>query len=613
MSRVATVFAAILIVASAVKAAPTTLPVQGRVIGADGKAPAGAKAWVVTGDTPDTVTYTPINIDSAGRYRGNASEEAALVIDAPGHGLFVRGLSPQPGKSVEDVRLDAATKLRVTVLDPQGQPAPKITVHLLPFPAVKPLIGPKTPAELRSRLIQTSDENGVCTFEQVRQGMPVSFEIKDDRYAMPDLSETLPIGQQEEAAGALQLRLGGRMTGSVRMADSGRGVPGVVIRATPIPTATSGTRTRPPTLHALTDPEGLFELNQLLPLTYTLAAEPPQAMNGEYAAHGMAIAGVVSGVTLEGQTLSVVRAGTARGNVTRRSDGQPIASAQVIASEEVLLAVPAAGRGITMRVPSARTSTAVDGTFQLHLPPGVFNISSTSSRMQGVEIQEGRAVEVKLVSSPPTLIRPPGPLTVRGRVLDSRGNRIPGVVVRAAATDSEGLSQGKSDDKGEFVIEGVHRNSELYPVSDIWTSVQPVRVEDNQGPFDVVVHEDQFASARVTVLDEAGNPVTGAQIRLVTYHGGTRLSGLWDEPLGPGATWTYRWLPPHRQIEVFAVSPVHSQVIARATLEAGKQAEIVVRLPSGTGRGVPRRGPTGVFGGAPPGGNPEGGRRGAGE
>ena len=108
--------------------------------------------------------------------------------------------------------------------------------------------------------------------------------------------------------------------------------------------------------------------------------------------------------------------------------------------------------------------------------------------------------------------------TITGVVEDTYGEPLPGIEVFAGAEIVPGVvailhSAGRSDENGEFTLEGVGESGQVVAAArrsrhEAWSTTVAA------DPTDVLVELGATLSLAVEVTDDAGEPVTGARIRL---------------------------------------------------------------------------------------------------
>jgi carboxypeptidase family protein len=203
---------------------------------------------------------------------------------------------------------------------------------------------------------------------------------------------------------------------------------------------------------------------------------------------------------------------TIAGVVVDRDTEQPIARAYVFAAS----AKPEAGT-----VGGSRAETGEDGRFQIDLEPGDYKVSAGAENYGRAEsevtVGSSGAGEVRLALS--------RGLTLSGRVIDTRGNGVPGLNVSAQAKgpdggmDSAGFASTLPD--GSFQMGGLkdvpHR---VVASSDV--GFFATREGVSPGDKDVVLTLRPGGRVMVQVVDAEGRPVEGAWTSAVEYGMGFR-------------------------------------------------------------------------------------------
>jgi protocatechuate 3,4-dioxygenase beta subunit len=203
---------------------------------------------------------------------------------------------------------------------------------------------------------------------------------------------------------------------------------------------------------------------------------------------------------------------TLAGVVVDRETEQPIARAHVSASP----AKPEAGA-----MGGSRAETGEDGRFQIDLEPGDYKVNAGAENYgradTEVTVGGAGADEVRLALS--------RGLTLSGRVIDTRGNGVPGLNVSAQAKGPDGETSSASFvttlPDGSFQMGGLkdvpHR---VVASSDV--GLFATREGVSPGDKDVVLTLRPGGRVMVQVVDAEGRPVEGAWATAVEFGMGFR-------------------------------------------------------------------------------------------
>lgn len=192
-------------------------------------------------------------------------------------------------------------------------------------------------------------------------------------------------------------------------------------------------------------------------------------------------------------------------------EGKPIVEAVVTASREG--AAPSTGFG-------GRNSavTASDGTFRFEgIDPGTWNVAANAPGYRN-----GNAPPVSVAedgSSSPVEIRLEKGRSIRGRVVDGRGQGIAQAMVLVApagSTHADGMP-ASTDINGTFLITAPADGPvDLAAYASGYAPARATGVlPDSGGGSEVLLQAGAGASVRVTVVDADGRPVAGARIDCV--------------------------------------------------------------------------------------------------
>lgn len=177
---------------------------------------------------------------------------------------------------------------------------------------------------------------------------------------------------------------------------------------------------------------------------------------------------------------------------------------------------------------------------------------------------------------------------LRGRVVDADGAPAPGAVVRASV-GGRGFRgrrprQTYADDDGKFELEGLPKAamSVVALHESASSETQAVNTEDKAEATSLVLKLALTGRIAGTVIDSAGEPVDGAQVRLMPdFRAGAgrrfnrqefRLRGISTELTDPGGNFEFRGLSdmPYR----VSASPPGSQRRGRGPMSGGEEASV---------------------------------------
>ncbi len=257
-----------------------------------------------------------------------------------------------------------------------------------------------------------------------------------------------------------------------------------------------------------TDADGRFAFANLRPGVYTLTTASPAYLPAQVKLE------LGEGEARADFAVKLVAGGSIAG-VVLDDTGKPVAGLKVGAER-----ARAMGAGIQVRTTSSAEATETDaaGRFQLRgLDPGVVNVSAwgkghARASLDGVAVGTG-----DLVLRAPRLGR------IRGVVVDGDGAPVVGSAVVANNEDAgiagmrlPGISEVKTDAKGEFVLEEVAPGTNTVVVTGEHRRLEsgPLTVVAGDTLAGVRLVAQRGATLVVSVVDAAGQPVADAKVEL---------------------------------------------------------------------------------------------------
>jgi hypothetical protein len=514
-------------------ARPAVMP---RVLDPDGKAVAGATVSFVEFDRQAPLgqvitTTTTTAADGSFRLlpsRAPAGDDAPgartqhLMIEAAGFGLTSASIDPD---NPRDVRLNAATELRIRLLGPDGKPVagvrvgPRILVARAAgtrFPAWSLLI----PDGAQGRLARASDGNGRLVLPGLPRGASVQLNVLDDeRFAQLTYADAVPLAAAAVTdAEPIRLRPGATIAGRLAYADTGKPAAGAVIHAQGVDlTDTRGWGS------AATGADGSYRITRLGPGTYNLYVMLPEPLEKDWAVAAREKVAVGVGAQLRGEDLKLVKGGLLTGKVidARTKIGLPGLSVGLHGP-----ARPRSSAGIQS------TRTDAEGAFKIRVPPGSQYVYLAQSPPDGylqppnqggkdVEVPDGETIAVAVELSPD------GRPGVAGRVLRPDGKPGAGATVFADPGQQQQRVGGAFDDTrwtrsaadGRFRFAGVAPGARLRARLGDAQTASAVEVKGGEQDLTLRLRDNTRASLLVTVKDANGNPVPGARIQLLVKTG----------------------------------------------------------------------------------------------
>ena len=133
------------------------------------------------------------------------------------------------------------------------------------------------PDEVAKRMAVRTDAQGICVFRGLPRASRVRFDDDDDRYALMDYNEVVPLERQGVIeAGPIHLMAAATITGSLIYSDTNKPAGGLGVYAQSIANTGSGT--------GRSDAKGNFSINRLKPSRYVVAIQPDDDRLGDWTA-----------------------------------------------------------------------------------------------------------------------------------------------------------------------------------------------------------------------------------------------------------------------------------------------------------------------------------------
>lgn len=279
-----------------------------------------------------------------------------------------------------------------------------------------------------------------------------------------------------------------------------------------------------------------------------------------------------------------------------RDDSLLAVSLQMMGGEgHLILEPPGWVRSAIRRFPLPTTTSKADGTFRLEgvalaqviagvdkaglvgWNTGPIDLSGGAHDVGDVVLKRGR--------------------TVRGVVEDSSGDAVAGVEVFAGAELVPGVvamlqPAGVTNEDGEFRLEGVREEGAIVATArrsraEAWSTTVSPRVEG------VLIELETLVQLTVLVKNEAGEPLSGADLRLAPARDPDQSFGFFDVasflPRPPSPTGTFTEVEPGRYVNsrlgagTYEVS-ARAQGYAPGFVEArcnGETHEVALTMPAG--------------------------------
>lgn len=472
-----------------------------KVIGLDGGPAVNAKVIVIHRniDNSEPVITTIGNTGSLGVFSGSAVipkhwsrvSVATLVLGKEPEVAFAaktREIDRVP-LAHPDITLSAATTLKTRIFGADGQPIPNVRLRVAEIAPDEPGSGPlpnSTPVPvLPDRTWSAvSDSDGRCVIEGVPPGLRFYLTHDDPSISQPYgqmeiyISSKTPISDGDEYE--LHLVKPGSLSGRILLPD---GTPASHVEfniTEPDPYKTSYRAA------AWTNEDGWFHFPSVPPSNYRTYIELLPPLEVEWIS----------------KELSPVEIGDESPTI--------LPDIKLVKAAEV-----------TAEIVNAVTGETVEAPLIVRLPPGSHEISYLSQRrlpagyLEGsytkqVDVKEGERKQIAFKLNPIT-----ADYLIIGSVIDEHGAPVPDAAVALFAR-GWGMSESvKTGPDGKFrIAQSDHLKGGAAIATNGVDSVSERVMAEPGVAITLVLKKAGFAKVRGTILDEAGNPVRKAALRL---------------------------------------------------------------------------------------------------
>ncbi len=521
-----------------------------------GKPAAGCPVYLILnarGKNLDESRYTLCGqavTDKAGRFTLNSTtprpRKGLLIVLAWRQGAAI-GLGSVPPESDEPVEIDLhrVRKVRGAVKDSAGKPVAGAIITpervTLQSETAGPLywLGTVLPAPLGKLWVVRSDAKGEYLLTQAPVKGNLSLQVRRTGY---NRGSTY-LDARAPAPQPIILHRRTRIRGRLRLSDPAMPVEGVhVVAQQEYARATGRVKAG-----------GIFEIDHVRPGALTLSVFVPGTSEWQPSAH-MAVM-VPEGKTLEGLVLPVeaVRGVRVTGRIVDEETGKGIPDLWV--STE-------AGAG---------QSTDAEGKYSFYARPGRVAVTLFRSTLQPANYflseerlqRSGTGVPGESLDLEEIRLRKGRTVTVR--VVDAAGKPLKGALVRneASVTPWDDMPLA-TNAHGEGVLLGLAPDASLRLSARTGSGYSlpvPVDLKTLSGPVTLVVKPEIATYLEGRVVDDAGKPVRGANVRVSAMYG---RWGDYPATLKTDAEGRFRSeaLPPEAEYSVKVQAPRHRTMMS---------------------------------------------------
>ena len=509
-----------LLVAGILRAQPQDAPAlaappivaSGLVLRPDGAPVAHAEVWLVvpedSGMRRRRLATTTTN--DGGFYelraelpRPDAESRLQVIILPPDFGATAAWV---PYGGFAETRVMPAATVKITVLDPDGRPAPDVRLRPARLSAPDGAVLFPDMIDDDDPLWHTTDDKGQLTIQGLPEMSVFTLAVGDPRYAArlgfgldpggPDGSIFIRPGAERQTAPPLRLRPAGSISGRVVYSEAGEPAAGI-----PVEIRRAGWAV--PLAVVLSGHDGTYRVGQLAADRYNILVRASDEFLRSWTYEELDNVTLMPGQDLAGQDLKLVRGAAIAGKVLTADTREPVAGVSVL--------VQGSPYG---RRPDRRwdLATGEDGGYLLRVPPGEYVVSlrpfAPSQWVNPKTLVVVTAEDGATAAADFELPRNTAPF-VRGVVVGPDGQ--PARQARVSISSRVGISSGQTDGEGRFAVrlpvaEGGTLTASL---EGAWPSVgvpvrggEDLRVELRPAPA--------VAYLVGMVNDEQGLPIAGA-------------------------------------------------------------------------------------------------------
>lgn len=513
-----------------VLAAPREQMIPISVLSPAGRPVAGAQVFWDYSQANGSPQQDVFTTDAQGRFQfpigrvrrsGGAVYQTLLIADAPGFGPTRYDMTPPRKARREVIRLRQATKLRLQVLAPGGQPVSNSAVRVarLGYGASSWV---RMPREILSRYQGRTDARGRVQMSGLPQGMLAELALGDERFA-PLSTEDNVLLSGATVSRVLRLQSPAVVLGRVTLGTTGQPVAGSRVLARRINRAeAAGNVVGRDSAIASTqaDAQGRYVLSGLRPGRYVMWTWPSDKIRRDWVS-------VNPEVTLrEGAAqivnFTLIKGALIEGRVVSARTGQPIArqTMGLLDAEENYQYTDSKGDG-------SFRFRAVGGKQHLWVhanaaspPPGY---ALPAKDKFDFSVANGAAYRITIRLPHATIAR-----AIRGQVLGEGGAPVANAQVNVEGLGGMGdysrRAQLKADAQGRFTVDA---KIAVRPVR-LWAQAGALRsargtVAIGGDSVTLRVGEKNEVAVGARVLSEGGQPLPGIEVELMSLFGNVAL------------------------------------------------------------------------------------------
>lgn len=505
--------------AQAVQAVAKPPSYAGRILTPDGKPATGAEVILLDLTHPgDRQQIAATRADDDGTFAfhdvQSPTQAPRLTFVARAPGLAPTASSVFPGADAEnEFALSPASTVRVTFLDPDGEPVPNLRVT--PTMAIaRGAGGPSIvyfPPELAARFARQTDAAGACTFEDMPRRSGLRLEVDDPRFARLSYRDDPQIADDAATPPVtVKFLRGGSISGIVRYGPMGRPAAGVQVVAQSLNRNLGGSGWG----RAVSSERGEYRMQQVPVGEYNVAVNFNDDRERPWAAAALEGVHLGDGEHLAGQDLTLVTGGLITGHIVRAD------TAQAVVGVSVGLHGPDHPKSGAM---IGGVITDADGAYAFRVAPGAQYLYLSGLPPDGYArplAEEMTVVEGQTVTVDLKLPRRPGK-PVAGRVVAPDGKPVVAahVIVEVKGDRFGDVASQTTDQTGAFHFAAVTPGTRIRAVRGSMSTVRAAIVDG--GEQDIILNLSKRIPRTISglVTDADSKPINGARVQVITRQG----------------------------------------------------------------------------------------------
>lgn len=582
----------------------------GRILGSDHAPLAGAEVSLFNDDSGQNgyPLIATVRTDAQGRFAVSGETNGNRIIFAAmaeGYG-FTIGSAPHVASDPIELELRKAVGLRVQVIDANANAAAGVRVGVFNLRDATGVVS-AIPSQVKSQLSQMTDELGFCTLTTLPRNGIAAIEVNDPRFLRATSTIDLPASGTMHLLVPLRVEQAAAVRGRIVSEETGQPIAGV--RVTGALAGAAGSSGYLLTT-ATTDADGRYQLSQMRAGRLIIIPQPLAPLSSEFAGATSEPLQVDAGKIIDAPEIKLGKGVLVKGTVQMSGTGAAVAGATITVTRQ------ASGQPTVPGNVNPATVSSADGTYQLRVVPGAYGIRAARINMEpGVSPSSaveqfsaaagGGEMTINLSLQAPGATRgrvatsgrpgggPVAGTPIKGTVLDNTGAPVEGAEVWLSfpsdlGSEREAMGSGQrtsTDAAGLFELPVAGNGAALRVRKDDLRMAEPLTVSAANRDIVIKLVRQSGGSLRLSVVDAAGHPVSGALIGITANDGRQGLAPRTASTLEDGTHLAER-LQPDTAYTVNVAADGYTSTSARATVVAGQAVDAkitVLKLDSSLG------------------------------